>query len=180
MTLERSTRARITTALVLFLVLAAGMVLGVALDRRLEARDVTGEEFRRPSGRPDMEGRSRGFDPRSRDSSQSHTPFQPGDSSQRRRSLIVEQVGLTEAQKEQVDSIVGYYRARMRTLHDEFDEAYMTRFREITQTTRKEIEAILTVEQQAAYDSLVADWDRRREVRRQDSISDTGGRRDEG
>ncbi len=176
MTLERSTRARITTALVLFLVLAAGIVLGVALDRRLETKDV----LRRPSGRPDVEGRSRGFDPRSRDSSQSHTPFQPGDSSQRRRSLIVEQVGLSEAQKEQVDSIVGFYRARMRTLHDEFDEAYMTRFREITQTTRKEIEAILTVEQQVAYDSLVADWDRRREVRRQDSISDTGGRRDEG
>jgi len=175
MTLARSTRARLTTALVLFLVLAAGVVLGVALDRRFETKDV----LRGPSGRPDVEGRSRGFDSRSRDSSQSHAPFQPGDSSQRRRSLIVEQVGLTEAQKGQVDSIVGYHRARMRTLHDEFDEAYMTRYREITQTTRDEIKAILTTEQRMAYDSLVVDWDRRREARLQDSISDTGGQGDE-
>ena len=180
MTLERSTRARITTALVLFLVLAAGIVLGVALDRRLEARDVIGEDLRRPRGRPDMEGRSRGFDPRSRDSSQFHNPYQPGESSQRRSSLIVEQVGLSEAQKEQVDSIVVYYRAQMRSLHDEFDEAYMTRYREIMQMTRDEIKAILTAEQRMAYDSLLVERDRRRVEWLQDSISDTGGQHDEG
>ena len=181
MTLERSTRARLTTALILFLVLVAGVVLGVALDRRFEARAMIGGEVRRPGGRPGMmEGRSRGFDSRSRDSSQFHNPYQPGESSQRRSSLIVEQVGLSEAQKEQVDSIVVYYRAQMRSLHDEFDEAYMTRYREIMQMTRDEIKAILTPDQRMAYDSLLVERDRRRAEWLQDSISDTGGQRDEG
>ncbi len=105
MTLERSTRARLTTALVLFLVLASGVVLGMALDRQLEGRAADGGGFQRPEGRPGMEGRSRGFDPRSGDSPRD--PSQPRDSSQRRPSLIVEQVGLSEVQKQQVDSICG-------------------------------------------------------------------------
>jgi len=172
-TLERSTRARLTTALVLFLVLASGVVLGVALDRRLEARGVIGEEVRRAEGRPDMEGRARGFDPRSGDSSRD--PSHARDPSQRRPSLIVEQVGLSEAQKEQVDSIVGYYRAQMRDLHDEFDEAYMDRYRELSRKSREDVMAILTVEQRTVYDSLRAEWESRRQEWRQDSISGDEG-----
>jgi len=172
-TIERSTRARMTTALVLFLVLASGVVLGVALDRRLEARGVIGEEVRRAEGRPGMDGRARGFDPRSGDSSRD--PSQARDPSQRRPSLIVEQVGLSEAQKEQVDSIVAYSRAQMRDLHDEFDEAYMDRYRELSRKTREDVMAILTVEQRTAYDSLRAEWESRRQERRQDSISGDEG-----
>ncbi|MFH1763446.1 MAG: hypothetical protein ABIF09_04560 [Gemmatimonadota bacterium] len=175
MTLERSTRARLTTALILFLVLASGVVLGMALDRQLEARAANGGEFRRPEGRPGMDGRSRGLDPRSGDSPRD--PSQARDSSQRGPSLIVEQVGLSEVQKQQVDSILVYYRGQMRALHEEFNESYMTRYQEITRATRDEIKAILTVEQQAAYDSLLVEWDRRRESRGRDSVSSTGGGR---
>jgi len=164
MTLERSTRARLTTAIVLLLVLGSGVVLGVALDRRLEARNMAGEGARTPNGRPEMDGRNRGFDPRSRG------PSQPRDSSQHRPSMIVDQVGLSDAQKEQVDSIVGYYRAQMRTLHEEFDEAYSTRYRELNQKAREEVRAVLTEEQRMAYDSLQAVWTQRRQERRQDSI----------
>jgi hypothetical protein len=178
MTLERSTRARITAAVVLLLVLAAGVVSGMALDRQLGSRGVLGGEVRRPEGRLGMDGRNRGFDPRSgdslRDSVQSRNP------SQRRPPLIVDQVGLSEAQHQQVDSILGYYRGQMRELHEEFNEAYMTRYREITELTRTEIKAILTAEQQVVYDSLLVEWERRRESRSRDSVSIPGGGRNGG
>jgi len=175
MSLDRSTRARLTTAFVLLLVLASGVVLGMALDRQLEARGVRGEESWRPQGRSGGEGRARGFDSWGgdslRDSAQSRDP------AQRRPSLMVEQVGLSDEQREKVDSIIQYYRGQMRTLHTEFNESYTTHFNEITQKTRDEIKAILTVEQQVAYDSLLVEWDRRRESRSRDSISNIGGGR---
>jgi len=182
MTLERSTRARLTTALVLLLVLGSGVVLGVALDRRIEARDVAGEEGRRPDGRMGMDGRTRGFDPRSRDSSRD--PAQARDSSSHRPHMIIDQVGLSDAQKEKVDSIVGYFRGQMRALHTEFDEAYSSRYLELNRMAREEVRAVLSEAQKTAYDSLQAAWMQRRQERRQDSISGedaersgTGGQR---
>jgi hypothetical protein len=173
MTLERTTKARLTTATVLLLVLGAGVVLGVALDRQLEARRLASQETRRPDGRPGMDARSRGFDSRSRDSSRDSS--QARDPSQRRPSLIVEQVGLSDLQKEQVDSIVGYYRAQMRDLHEEFNEAYMDRYRELSRKSREDVMAILTVEQRTVYDSLRAEWEIRRQEWRQDSIPGNEG-----
>ena len=178
MTIERSTRARLTTALVLFLVLASGVVLGMALDRQLEARGVFGGEARRPEGRAGMDGRSRGFDPRSRDSTRESS--QTRGPSHRGPSLIVEQVGLTDAQKVQVDSIVGYYRTQMRDLHDEFDEAYNSRYREIMANSREDILGILTAEQRVVYDSLLVEMRARREESRRDSTGGSGDGRGEG
>ena len=66
MTLESGTKARLTAATVLLLVLGAGVVLGVALDRQLEARGILSGEADRREGRPGFEDRRRGFDPRSR------------------------------------------------------------------------------------------------------------------
>ena len=176
MTLERSTRARITTALVLTLVLSAGVVLGVALDRKLEARSVAGEEFRRPDGPPGMD-RGRGFDPqRSRDPSR--PPSEPRDSTRRRPPMVLDQVGLSDVQKEQVDSIVGYFRGQMRALHEEFDEAYATRYRELNRQAREEVRGVMTEDQRLVYDSLQAEWARRRAERREDSISGRGDGRD--
>ena len=168
MALEKSFKARLTTAAILLLVLAAGVVSGVALDRRLES-NASSERVDRRSG---LDGRSRGFDPRSRD------PRSGRESSERRPPMIVDQVGLSAEQKAKVDSIVGYFRDQMRALNDEFDEAYMTRFRELNRTARTEIRAVLTEEQNLVYDSLQGEWERRREERRQDSISDEGGQRD--
>jgi hypothetical protein len=175
MTLERSTRARITALAVLLLVLVAGVVSGMALDRQLAARRTGWGESGRPGGRLGMDGRNRGFDPRSGDSSRALS--QNRDPSQRRPPLIVEQVGLSAAQKAQVDSIVMYYRGQMRALHEEFNEDYLNRYREITQATRDGIKAVLTVEQQTAYDSLLVESDRRRESRNRDSVSYTEGGR---
>jgi len=169
MTLEKSARARLTTALVLILVMGAGAVLGVAIDRQLASRGRAGEVDTASGSRSGGDFRGRGFDPRYRDPGRN--PDQVGDSAQR-RPLIVEQVGLSDAQRSQVDSILRFYRTEMRALHDEFDQAYTTRYREITQATREAIKGILTNEQRVAYDSLLVAWDRRREERRRDSISE--------
>jgi Spy/CpxP family protein refolding chaperone len=178
MTIERSTRARLTTALVLLLVLASGVVLGMALDRQLAARGAIGEEARRTEGRPGMDGRNRGFDPRSRDStrdsSQGRAP------SQRGPSLIVEQVGLSEIQKVQVDSIVGYYSTQMTELHEEFNGAYNPRYREIMVKSREDMLSILTAEQRVVYDSLLVEMRARREESRRDSTGSSGDGRGEG
>ncbi len=165
MPVERSVRTRLITAMVLLLVLVAGMVLGVALERRLEARAVSAEDFR--------EDREERID-REREERDRRPGDRSRDPSPRRRSLLVEQVGLTEDQKEKVDSIVGYYRERMRTLHEEFDAVYSSRYAEILDSTRSAIRGVLDESQRAAYDSLLMEFDSRMEQRRRDSIGDWG------
>ena len=165
MTIEPQARTHLVTALLLLLVLSSGFALGVAVDRRLAAPGTaeggevsaaaTGEE----GGRRDSEARAR------------------GDSTSRGRSLLVERVGLSGAQKAQVDSIVGFYRHEMRSLHVEFDQAYNSRYREILGETREDIRAVLTEQQRMDYDSILAEADNRREQRRRDSTSSSGNPR---
>jgi Spy/CpxP family protein refolding chaperone len=167
MTMERSTRTRLTTILILFLVLVAGLALGIAVDRRLEAR-ATGRQ-----------GEWRGSGQERAGETRSGTERQ-GDEPSGRGRLIVEQVGLTEAQKAQVDSIVAHYRREMRNLQDELQAelqaAYMPRYRGLLEETRVEIKSILTPEQSTMYDSLLVAHDQRRGERRtRDSISEPGG-----
>lgn len=173
MSMKKSTQARLTTAVILLMVLGSGVVLGVALDRQLEGRGFNREDAGGIEARPERDERRRGYDPRSRDPARGMPEAR--DSTRRRPSMLVDQVGLTEEQKEQVDSIVGYFRDRMQELHEEFGEAYMTRFRELNQMARAEIRGILTDEQRTIYDSLQADWNRRRQERREDSISPPTG-----
>ena len=167
MSMEKGTRTRLATILILFLVLATGSVLGIAVDRRLEARGSSGGEVA-----PEGEGRrSRGGDSVSEGE---------GRSSSNRSSLLVERVGLSEVQRTQVDSIVSEYRRQMRALHDEIEDeirqAYQPRFRELLAEVRDELRAVLTTDQRTAYDSLLVEYDRRHEERRsQDSISDSRG-----
>jgi hypothetical protein len=155
MSLARGTRARLSTVAILALVLGTGVVLGMALGPRfLPDEEVVEQEARRRGGSQDE---------------------RPGQDSQRRRPLIVEQVGLSEGQKTRVDSIVRSQRARMRALQSEFDQAYMPRYRGILEDTREAIRGVLTADQRTAYDSLLAEHDRRRQERRaRDSISGSG------
>jgi len=168
MSIEKGTRTRLTTILILFLVLASGSVLGIAADRRLQGRSASaegreGEVERGRTGRDVGEGEGRAAD------------------STRERHLLVEQVGLSEAQKTRVDSIVDQYRQRVRDLQDELQAelrvAYTPRYRELLEQTRTDIKGVLSPDQAVAYDSLLADRDKRREQRR-DSIpgSRSGGR----
>jgi hypothetical protein len=167
MRMERSTRTRLATILILFLVLVTGSVLGIAEERQLEARAVGRRGDWRGSGE------ARAGETRSGAERQ-------GDEPSGRGRLIVEQVGLTEAQKAQVDSIVAHYRREMRDLQEELQtelqEAYTPRYRGLIEETRVEIKSILTPQQITVYDSLLAEHDQRRGERRtRDSISGPGG-----
>ena len=171
MGMERSTRTRLTTVLILFLVLVTGSVLGIAVDRWLGPGTAAREAEWRGEGdtraREDRAGAER-----------------QGSEPSRRGRLIVEQVGLSEDQKTQVDSIVTHYRREMRTLQEELQTelqtelqaAYMPRYRGLLDVTRAEIKGILTPEQRIVYDSLLVVHDQRREERRaRDTVSDPGG-----
>lgn len=166
MALEPRSRARLATAGILFLLLSSGVVLGVALDRQIGAGTV--------------DGANRGGWGRNSDSGENARDSTSRNRDPRRRSLLVEQVGLSEMQKAQVDSIVAFYRGEMRDLHEEFDKAYTSRYREITEATREDIRGILNVEQGFAYDSLLVEWDSRVRQRREDSISGSGTARGRG
>lgn len=167
MGMEKGARTRLVTGLILLLVLSTGAVLGVALDRSLAAgrlETATGQEEGREG--EEGEGRSRG-----------------GEGSSRRRSLIVEQVGLSEAQHLQVDSIVSHYRHLLRALEDsvegEIRRAYLPRYQELLEVTRGEIKDVLEPAQRIMYDSLLVEHDRRMEERRRrrsESDSTEGGR----
>jgi len=164
--MERSTRTRLTTILILFLVLVTGSALGIAVDRRLEARAAA------------RQGEWRGSEEARAGETRSGTERQ-GDEPSGRGRLIVEQVGLSEAQKAQVDSIVAHYRREMRKLQDELQTelqaAYMPRYRGLLEETRVEIKGILTPQQRTVYDSLLVEHDQRRGERRtRDSISEPG------
>jgi hypothetical protein len=167
MSLEKGTRTRLTTLVILVLVLVTGSVLGIAVDRRLDARSATGDARWRGSS-----GRGAGVDRTGAE--------QESEGTRRQRKLLVEQVGLTDVQKEQVDSIVAHYRgerdALQARLEADLREAYMPRYRELLQETREEIKSVLSPDQRTAYESLLVEHDRRREERRnRDSIPGSGG-----
>ena len=166
MSMQDGARTRFATLLILLLVLATGSVMGVAIDRRLGARSASAKEVAAEGSRPSVEPTG--------------GEEEASERSRNRRGLIVEQVGLTEIQHAQVDSIVSDYRQRMRDLHDEIEqeiqEAYQPRYGTLLAEVRVEIKGVLTPDQRMAYDSLLVDYDRRRqERRRQDSISDSRG-----
>jgi Spy/CpxP family protein refolding chaperone len=153
MSIKRATRTRLTTAGILILVLATGVVLGLAVAPRVTDGAVA-EEVQARGGGGERGDRSSG-------------------GSGRRRPLIVEQVGLSETQKTQVDSIVRLQRERYRALQEEFDEAYMPRYRALMEETRAAVKGVLTSDQRTMYDSLLAEHDLRRRERRE---SDTKSR----
>jgi len=174
MTGEPGKRARLTAGILLLMVLGAGVALGAALDRQLRAGGTPQDFSQSADALQGSDARGRGFDSRGRD--RSRPPGAPGDSVPRRPPMIVDEVGLSEVQNEQVDSIVRYFGAKMRDLHEEFDRVYSTRYGEIIEATRSGIRSVLTPEQQVMYDSLLAE----REQRRRDWRSDSTGVGEEG
>lgn len=138
--MEKTSRTRLVTGLVLLLVFGAGVLLGVAVDRSLAAPV---EEVERTGGRAD-------------------------DDERRRRGPMYEQVDPSEEQKILIDSIVRDHREAMKALHAEFRAAYNPRYDALITQTREAIKSALTPEQAQAYDSLVADFERRRSERSPD------------
>jgi hypothetical protein len=90
-----------------------------------------------------------------------------------RRRLIVDNVGLSTVQKTAVDSLVVFHRRRMSDL----DKEFQPRYRAVIADLREEIKHVLTDDQRAQYDVLLAERDARRaEGRRDDSRSDNSRR----
>jgi hypothetical protein len=176
MTLKKGTRTRLATASVLVLVLASGVVLGLALDHQMEVRNASNQGFSRsrPPGGADRGGRG------ATDSSWDSARASSRGSSERGSSLLVEQVGLSEVQSEQMDSIMRFYRGQMRSLHEEFNDAYNSRYMEIQSASREAVRGVLTVDQLEVYDSIRGEWQRRMEERRVDTIGEPGNGRGDG
>lgn len=71
------------------------------------------------------------------------------------RSLVIDQIGLEDAQRQQVDEIVEHFQAEMRELNHEFRQVYRPRQRKLLAHTRDSIKAMLSAEQVITYDSLL-------------------------
>ena len=153
MPLAQLHRVRLATVGILALVLSAGFLLGAVWDRRLDAEiaPATSDTAAAPAARPEG-GRI-----------PIYTRVNP--------PLTVEQMAAAE-------QIVAHRRDAVRALMDEpsidslYDEmkgaekafkgAYDPRFRALIDTSRSAIREIMTPEQAAQYDSLLAENDRRR------------------
>ena len=126
-------KARMVAAAALILLFGSGVVVGLAWDQTASA-STPGEV--RAEERSEREGR--------------------------RRSLIVDDVGLSTVQKASVDSLVVFHRQRMSDLDAEFRPRYRT----VIADLREEIKQVLTVDQRVRYDVLLAEHDAERTARR--------------
>jgi Spy/CpxP family protein refolding chaperone len=137
-------RPRLLAVMVVVIALLTGILVGVATDRRLIMHGHGG--FGAWSG-----GRfqSSGHGP--------HGPWggpgdggRPGDGPPDRvRQRIASELGLTPAQIAQADSIIGHRMAERRA----FEDSIRTRMRGMLDSTRSDIERILTPEQRQKFDA---------------------------
>jgi hypothetical protein len=81
-----------------------------------------------------------------------------------RRHLVVDSVGLSIPQKAAVDSLVVFHRQRMSDLEAEFRPRHRAVFADL----RAEIKEVLTDDQRAQYEVLLAERDAERAERRRD------------
>ncbi len=144
MAMESGLKARLVTAVVLALVFGSGVTAGLAWEPTPgTARTAEPAQAEVQDGEREVRER--------------------GDRSNRgRRPLLVEQVGLTVDQKAQVDEIVENSRQRMRSLEKDTRPQY----RAIIEETRSAIMGVLTDEQRAEYETILAEHDHERDERR--------------
>jgi Spy/CpxP family protein refolding chaperone len=93
----------------------------------------------------------------------------------RRRTPMYEQVGLTDAQRVEIDSIVVHYRSDLRELQAHYRELYDAQRVEygerrgiLIDSVRQAIKSVMGPEQRAQYDSLLAASDERQRARREE------------
>lgn len=154
-------RTRFLSIGVLALVFASGALVGIAVDRRVVDETQVATRDGDDVSEQDDDG---------------------GD-----RRMLYEQVdGLRPEQAARIDSVLDHHRQSTRALSREFREAFQSvrdlekevrsaydpRWWAIVDSTRTAIRSIFDPAQAAQYDSLVADYDRRR---RDDERSDSAG-----
>jgi len=133
---------RLASLAILFLVFAAGLAIGVAVDRQVAAAT--------DAPPPDPATLTE----------RSEDPGEPREAKgpPRERRMMIERVGLTPEQKLQVDSIMDVMGGHMSDLQKD----YRTHYWVLVDSTRASLRRTLTPEQAVTYDSLVVKNDRRR------------------
>ena len=122
-----SNSARAASVALLFVVLTAGFLLGMAWDGSEVASASTTEAT---AEEPERERRD--------------------------RRLVIHEVGLEAGQRTEVDGVIDHYRGLMKELNEEFEAEYGPRRRELIRQTRDSIKALLSEQQVQVYDSLLA------------------------
>lgn len=154
MALAQMEKVRLATVGILALVLGAGFLLGAAWDRRLDAGPV-----------PAASDSAAVQEPAARDEGRIpiYTRVQPPLSSEQMAAAdeIVDRRRGAVRQLLAEPGIDSLYDA-MKSAEKSFKDAYDPRFRALIDTSRSAIRGIMTPEQAAQYDSLLAENDRRR------------------
>ena len=156
--MEKETRTRFATAMILAVVFASGVFLGLAADSGLRA-----EGAPVPSGAEVAE---------TEQPEQTETAEAPAEEEQRYTFYEVEP---NEEQLSRIEVIVAEYRDQRETIREELIEVYRAayrserdgRYRELTLETRELIKGVLSPEQAAEYQRLLDEWEAEQEAERE-------------
>ena len=149
--MEHGSRTKLMTAVILAVVLGAGVMLGLVSvceigDGRTRCVINLNSDL---AAMPVEEGMVREV-------------HRDGMSERNRRSPMYEQVGLTEDQSLLIDSILEGQLQHMRSLHEEFRTTYVPRYQALIQQTREAILEVFTEEQASDYRALLQEFDESR------------------
>lgn len=133
---------RLASVLLLLTTAAAGFWAGVAWQGR-GAPQLAGDGAARAEASEGSEVRTGARD-------------EQGEGDRERRRWAIDEIGLPPETRAQAEEILRHFRTRMRTLDQEFQEAYRPRHAEIVRRARDSVRSILAPEQVLAYDSLLA------------------------
>ena len=133
--MERSSRTRLVTALVLAAVFGAGVLLGLAADSNLGATP------------PEVVADT--------------TAIEDDTEEPRRRRYTYDRVDPTDDQRTLIDTIIVEHRARTNALDQEMRTEYGGGFRVILLETREAIKGVLTPDQATEYQRLLDENDAR-------------------
>lgn len=144
-------RARLVSVVVLAVVFASGILVGFAVDRRLDAAEAERIAETRLTADRD-------------------SPLEDEPRSDEPRRYLFERVDPTEAQRVQIDSIVAAYQSDVENFHQGSRRSYDDGMRVLVLETREAIKGVLDPDQAARYDSLAA----ARDSSRNDDARDGG------
>jgi hypothetical protein len=141
--MERSTKTRLLTAVLLCAVFGSGVLLGFAMDSSLDAEQ------------PEVSEAAQGAE-------QVTEEAQP-----QQQCCIYEQVEPNEAQLASIESLVAEYRARRDSLDEEMQARWNDTRRQIILELREAIKAALSPEQAAEYQRLLDEYEAKRAAERE-------------
>ena len=161
-------QARLMSVVLLFLTLAAGILIGMAWSERGGDGDSVPMEVLGPAQPTDdpeePADADQGDDPEARDATRDERP-----EGERRRGPVIYELDLEPDQRTTVDGLIQHFRIGLEELDDEMAAEMWRRRGALASALRDSIKAVLRPEQAALYDSLLT-------VRYSRSGSDRGDR----